>query len=1111
MNGMIRLPRFFFGGFIQLLMLVLAGMPHPVGAAGNNTLLLRFPDIHKDRIVFAYGGDLWQAAITEGFATRLTSHAGVEYYPRFSPDGRWIAFSGEYGGNLDVYIIPAMGGKPKRLTYHGAADKVLDWSPDGTSVLFRSARHHPNGKDQLFLVSREGGMPSALPLPRSGPASFAPDGRRIVYNPVSRENRTWKRYRGGQSMFMGIFDLEKMRYTPLPISGANDMFPMWHERGIYFTSDLDGVVNLYRFDQALKKAIKLTDHQDYDIKSPNMGPDAIVYEQGGRLHRFDLKTEQTQILTITAAGDAQLTLAKKTKVNDQIHHYAISPHAQRALFEARGDIFTLPAKHGVARNLTQTPGIYERNPAWSPDGKQIAYLSDASGEYELYVIPAQGGETRALTHDGAEYRYGPRWSPDNSRLLYWDKSLHLYYFDINAGKSILIDQADFAAGSADGAFGDTVWSPDGRYIAYSKSEENLQRSLYIYALESADIHRISDGVYSSYGPTFDPKGRYLYFLSDRSFYPASGTIDSNRYSYHLATGVYALTLSADEASPMALRNDEESEPKETTKETESDDEKSADDAESKALELIDIELEGMGQRIAMLSVPPGVIAHLSADDKHVYYLRKEFRSLQSKPGSIFHLKPGSNATLQRFALEEREEQTILSAIDDYRLAHSDQKLLYRAGDRYGIIEAAPDKARVGDGLVAVEHMSLRLDPPREWRQLFVEAWRIERDFFWNAGMSGIDWNAIRKRYEPLLADVSDRSDLNYLIGEMIAELRTSHAYVSGGKRADVERSLPGLLGADVSFERGRVRIARIYRNQPWLFDAYAPLDQPGLDVSEGDYILAIEGVELDSRDNLFQLLDGRAGQVVDLTIHDKPEMTGSRRIQVRAINDESALRYLAWVERNQALVDTATDGRIGYMHVPDTSTMGMIMFDQQLAAQRHKEGLIVDERFNRGGAIPSFYTEKLARSTFAYVAPREGKNVAFPLLGVNGPKVMLINESAGSGGDLFPWLFKQQDIGPLVGSRTWGGLVGFNIPRVPLIDGGIVTAPEFGLWAPEPQPNWIAEGYGVDPDYPVPQRPDLLAKGEDIQLNKAIELVLKLHHSRHKELQPPPYPGVTQP
>ena len=1070
------------------------------------TKLLRFADISKDRVVFAYAGDLWIAAREGGAARRLTSHVGDELFPKFSPDGRWIAFTGEYDGNPDVYVLSSEGGEPKRLTFHPSNDMVLGWTPDGKNVLFRSDRYSaPPGRfTKLFLVSPQGGMPKMLPVPRGDLTSFSPDGTKIAYIETSQEFRTWKRYHGGWNLPMAIYDLKNNTYEELPKSKGMDMFPMWHGNSIYFISDSDGVMNLYSYDLGSKQTKKLTDYKEYDIKWPSLGPDAIVYENGGLLYEYNLASNKAQEIPIAVHAEDIEARPEFKNVSQNIGSFALSPSAARAVMEARGNIFTVPAEHGSIRTLTtEHSSIHELNPAWSPDGKQIAYLSDKTGEYEVYIRPQMGGDETRITTDGGAYRYGPTWSPDSKKLAYWDKLHQLWYAGIEEKKPVWVDKAEY------GDINDASWSPDSLWLTYSKPHRRGSNDVFLYSLGTKKLTKVSAGFYNDANPVFDPTGKYLFFISTRYFYPSAGQLDQ-RYNYYTTDGIFAVTLKADEASPFKLESDEEKageEKKDEKKsaEVKSGEQKSEEKKKEEQVKPIQIDLDGIGARVVPVPIHPGILRGLAARKDELFYVDTPQEARQFVPNN----PPRSRNVLHLFDMVKREDKVLLEGVDGYDPDKEGKKVLYKAGPVYGIVEAAPGKAKVGDGKLNLSEMQVKIDPREEWRQVFHEAWRIERDFYWDPNMTGHDWKKLGARYEALLAWVVDRSDLNHLIGEMISELSTSHTYVGGGDQPQWTHVSVGMLGADFEADGGYYHITKIYPGENWNDNTRSPLTEPGLKVQAADYLIAVNGQEARSDRDVYAYFQDLAGKLVTLKINSKPTAQGAWEITVKPTNSEAGVRYLNWIQANRHKVEEATGGRIGYMHVPDTSFGGIIAFDKQFTAQLDKDGIIVDERDNSGGQIPDFYTEKLKRQLLAIVAPRDTADVPWPPVAIYGPKVMIVNELAGSGGDAFPWFFHRERIGPIVGTRTWGGLVGIGNSQ-PVRDGGFVTAPGFAFWSTDNGGEWIVEQHGVDPDYVVPERPDLVVSGHDPQLEKAIELAKEALKDYKGIPARPNYPSVKE-
>jgi tricorn protease len=1077
----------------------------------GNTRLLRFPDISGNSIVFTYAGDLWSVPRSGGTARRLTANPGIEEFAKYSPDGRWVAFSGEYDGNIDVYVIPAEGGEPRRLTYHPAADRVLGWTPDSTRVLFASTRTSFSPRfEKLFTIGLDGGPAQELPVPAGGLTSFSPDGTKIAYNRVSTEFRTWKRYRGGWQQFVSIYDLKNNTYDEVPHQTAADMFPMWHQDTIYFDSDRDGVMNIWKYDLKTKQTRQVTHYNEYDVKWPSLGggqSPAIVFENGGLLYSLDLRSEKISEVPIVVESEMSWSRPEFIKVDKFINSFSLSPSGARALFGARGEVFTVPAKKGDIRNLTGTAGARELFPEWSPDGKWIAYFSDKTGDYDLYIRPQDGtGDEKRITTDGHAFRSGPKWSPDSKKILFAEKTLKLFYVNIDDGKPVLVDE------SHRGPINQYNWSPDSKWVAYSKANGNTFGQVFLHSLDQRKSFAVTDGMTNDHAPVFDAGGKYLYFLGDRNYLPSLSGFELN-LNFANTTGIYAVTLGADTASPFAPESDEE---KGAPAKTPGEGDQLAKDKDGEAkpaaaregapgpgdgaakaatppaAKPVKVDLENIGRRIIRVPVPPGNYGRLSAATDKIFYLAAGPPSFQ--PG------PPANS-LHTYDVAKREDSILLAGIGNYDLNAKGDKVIYSAAGSYGIIDNKPGQ-KVGDGKLELSGMEMKLDPRAEWKQIFDEAWRIERDFYYDPAMRGLDWAAVKARYEQELPYVAHRSDLNYIIGEMIAELSTSHAYVSGGDLPEAKHVNVGLLGADFEVSNGYYRFKKIYAGDNSAEETRSPLTEPGVIVHEGDYLIAVNGKPAPAGENMFALFEGTAGKQVSLKVNDKPSADGARTVVVRPRAGDTALRYLDWVEANRRKVYEATGGRCGYMHVPDTQISGMQNFAKGFYAQTDKDAMIVDERWNSGGFVPDFFVERLHRQLLGYAAPRDGDDQKIPGEAIYGPKVMLANEFSGSGGDAFPFFFREYGIGPIVGKRTWGGLVGIA-GGLPMIDGGQVTAPQVGFYGlNNGKSEWIVENRGVSPDYDVDSRPDLIVSGHDPQLEKAIDLI-----KQELAKNPPPHPN----
>jgi tricorn protease len=1072
-------------------------------ALAEETRLMRFPDIHQDKIAFVYAGDVWTVSSQGGVARRLTSFDGYEGFPKFSPDGKMIAFTAAYDGNGDVYVMPAEGGEPKRLTYRPGTrqpsggltleDYVVDWFPNGKEILFRSPRDaFPAAR--LYRIDSDGGFPEALKLPEAGFASISPDGSKLAFNRRSREFRTWKRYYGGTAQDIWIYDMKTGEVEKLTDWKGTDNMPIWYQGKIYFTSDRERRLNIYCYDLNTKDVRKITNHNEYDVKWPSLGQDDIVYENGGYLYVLDLATEKTKKISVEVPAERILTRPTWEKVNGLILDYSLSPSAKRALFTARGEVFTVPEEKGEVRNLTNTPAIREILAAWSPDGKWVAYLSDRTGEYELYIRPQDGtGEEKRITFDGDCYRFTPRWSPDSEKIMYADKKLRLFFVDIEKKEPVLVDRAEVSE------IHDYVWSSDSKWIAYSKNNEAYFASIYLYSLDKGKVYKITDDLTDDFNPAFDPEGKYLYFISARTFDPIFSDFERTEYVYRNVRNIYLVTLQADTPSPFAPESDEV-EVKEDEEEKEDEDDKDKDkdkDEDEDKSEDIKIDFENINQRVVGIPIKSGNYTSLFATKGKVFYL--VMPAIWESDGG------GGQNEIRMFDMEEREENTVISGIINYDISSNGKKLIYKSGNTYGIIDAKKGN-KVGDGKLSTSGMEMKVDPQGEWKQMFEEAWRLERDFFYDPNMHGVDWEGMKQKYGQLVPYVAHRWDLTYLIGELIGELTTSHTYVGGGKMPRTEAVNIGLLGVDFEPDKktGFYRFEKIYKGENWEKDRRAPLTEPGVVVKEGEYLIAVNGQEVRYPANVYQFFEKTVGKQTKLKINDKPSAEDAREVTVEPTGSEYLLRYQDWVETNRRKVDKATDGRVGYVHVPNTSLWGLNEFSRTFFPQARKEGLIVDVRYNGGGMIPDMFLEHLQRKILSLWSRREGHIARTPSVAIHGHMACIINEYAGSGGDAFPYYFRELDLGPLIGTRTWGGLVGIS-RRIPLMDGGSVTVPEFAFFNVEGE--WDVENYGVEPDIKVDNRPDLVMKGQDPQLERAIQEVMKKIKEEPKKLPDrPEYP-----
>ncbi|MEF8865188.1 MAG: PDZ domain-containing protein [Salinibacter sp.] len=1068
-----------------LVVALVAALVSPA-AAQDATQLLRQPTVSPGHIVFAHAGELWRVGHDGGDATRLTSFPGVASHPRLSPDGEHVAFSGEYNGQTDVYVVPVDGGTPERLTWHPGTDEVQGWAPDGDRVLFTSGRDSaPASYSRFWTVSREGGTPSPLAIPRADVGRYGPDGERMVYQPIERWQDHWRGYRGGQTHPLWVIDLDDYGTTEIPFEGGIDTRPLWVGDTIYFVSDrTDRVRNVHAYDVERGTVQALTSHTEFDVKTMGAAEGTLVYEQGGRLHRLDLETEESTPLDITVQGDFPWTQAQWTEVGGDIMNANLSPTGVRAVFGARGEIFTVPAEEGDWRNLSGTPAQADRFPAWSPDGSQVAWFSDRNGEYQLMIGPQDGqDEPRAIDLPPSFY-YRPQWSPDGSHLLFTDADRTLWVLEV---ESEALTKVDYDLYAHPQRSLNPEWSPDGDWIAYAKRMHNQFRTIYAYSLERDTSLALTNGMADAVHPAWDESGDYLYFMASTDYGLNTGWLDMSSYERDVERGLYLAVLDADTPSPLLPESDEEpvGGQEEADAETENGEEESD----------VTIDPDGLDQRILSLDVPVSTYSGLYA----------------ATEGTLFFGETGGDAPglqIHRYRLGADEAQPYLGGVTQFAVSHDGQKALYQARGQWGIVETAGNPS-AGDGAIDVSGMEMKVDPTAEWEQLFEEAWRLYRDYLYVDNYHGLDWDTIRTLYEPWLDDVHHRADLNYLIANMIGELSLGHTYVGGGDMPEIEGPGTGLLGADLEAENGRYRFARIYDGESWNPDLRAPLRAPGLDVSEGDYLIAVNGTALTADMNPYRLFEGQVDRQVTLLVNDAPTREGAQEVTVVPVSSEAGLRTQAWVEDNRRRVAEASDGQLGYVWVPNTSQAGYENFNRYYFSQQDRDGIIIDERFNGGGSAADYMIDVMARDLHGFFNNPIGDRDPFttPGAGIWGPKVMVTNEAAGSGGDLLPYMFKREDLGPTVGRTTWGGLVGiWDTP--PLIDGGYLTVPRGGFY--DRNGEWAVENEGVTPDIQVTQQPRAVINGADPQLDRAVEAALE-RLSDESPVLPEPAPPTPAP
>jgi tricorn protease len=1072
----------------------LASLAAAPAMAQVSARMFRYPDVSATSITFVYAGDIWVVPKAGGTASRLTTPRGEESFPRFSPDGSKIAYTADYDGNQDVYVIPTAGGVPVRITHHPMADRLVDWYPDGRSLLIATSMASGRQRySQFYRVSATGGLPEKLPVPYGEFGAVSPDGGRLAYMPMSRDFRTWKRYRGGWAPDIWLFDLRSYASENVTHNDANDAHPMWHGHTLYFLSDRDSSVryNIWAYNLDTKATREVTHFTDYDITFPAIGPDDIVFQNGGKLYLLDLASEQTHEVRVDVVTDLATLRPRVVRVDSLIMSGGISPTGQRAVLEARGDVFTLPAQHGPVLNLTQSSGVAERSPAWSPDGKQIAYWSDRSGEYELYVRPADGtGAERKLTSYGPGFRYQLFWSPDSKKLAFVDQTMTIRIFDVAAGQTTRVDQGHWWYQGDLQSFR-PAWSADSRWLAYSRDlGDRAEQAIFLFDTRTGRAQQMTSGYYNDQQPAFDPDGKYLYFLSNRTLRPVYSDVD-NTWVYPNTTNIAAVALRADVPSPLAPRNDVEGAkgdsapsapaahpaPADATRARGRQSAAAADTAEKKPPAPVEIDTAGFEERLVLLPPDAGNYTDLAAVSGKVLYRRLPLAG-----------SPDRKSPIVAYDLKEREEKTVFADATGYDLSADGKKLLVATRDRrLGIIDVKPDQ-KLEHPLRTAE-MEATVDPRAEWRQIFADVWRLYRDFFYDRNMHGLNWPQMRQQYGRLIDDCVTRWDVNFVIGELISELNSSHTYRGGGELESGPRLAVGLLGVDWALDHGAYRIARIIDGAPWDNEVRSPLAEPGVNVHQGDYVLAVNGVPLDTLEDPWAAFAGLAGRTVELTVNGRPSLDGARRVVVKTLSSETRLRNLAWIEAHRRHVDSVSGGRVGYIYVPSTGIDGQTELERQLQFQFTKPALIVDERWNSGGQIPDRFIELLNRPPLAFWAVRDGHDWQFPPMAHFGPKVMLINGWSGSGGDAFPYYFREAGLGPLIGMRTWGGLIGIS-GAPPLIDGGGVTVPTFRQYSPSGQ--WFQEGHGVDPDIQVVDDPTQLARGVDPQLERGIQEAVRL-------------------
>ncbi|HEV7744926.1 MAG TPA: PDZ domain-containing protein [Pyrinomonadaceae bacterium] len=1122
---------------VMISAMVLASRGQTVSA---QTRLLRTPTISATQIAFAYANNIWTVPRSGGSARRLTSFQGQTSNPHFSPDGKWIAFSGDYSGNLDVYVVAADGGEPRRLTWHPGGDLVQGWTPDGKSVLFASARATwaPAGAPRFWTVPATGGIEESFPIPRAYQGKISADGAHVAY----RMNNSWdeerRNYRGGQNRPIWIVDLKSYDLVSPPWTDSKDVDPAWVDDAVYFISDRDGVANIWGYETRTKKLTQLTKFTDFDVKSLDSGAGSLIFEQAGYVHELDPKSGKEHVVNISAAGDFPWMMPNWKDVTSRMTNMALSPTGKRVVVEARGEIFTIPAEKGDVRNLTNSSGSAERDPAWSPDGKSVSYFSDKSGEYRLY-IEAQDGLTppREITLQNPTHYYTASWSPDSKKIMFSDTNLKVWVLDVASGKAKVVGDDPWMVPNRTL---DPAWSPDSKWVAYASRLRSMYHAIFVSNVETGETKQVTDGLADALAPAWDASGKYLWFLASTDFGLSSQWLDMTSYDHDENFGLYVAVLKKTEASPLLPESDEDKgvgtaapgaspgggrgnrpEPGAADAATANDnaqgDQAAPTPRRPRTPIMVQIDFEGLQQRIVSVpGVPERQYSDLRAGaEGNVFFLEASSPRGQEGTGA-----PRGNE-LWRYRLSDRKAASFVTGVAAYDISADGHKLVYRTPVAGGfgqapagppqppslfLVDADKNPPTAGQGRLNVR-LRMYVDPRQEFQQIFNEGWRNQRDYLYVPNMHGSNWPKMKEMYGQLLPFVNHRADLNYLLDMMGAEIAIGHSYVRGGDMPETPTAQGGLLGADFAIEKGRYRVTRIYDNESWNPELRAPLAAPGANVAVGDYILAINGVELKAPDNINRLLDGTAGRQTSLTVNSSPAMEGARSVTVVPVSSEQGLRARAWVESNRRLVEKLSDGQLAYVYLPNTGQPGYSSFNRYYFSQQDKKGVVVDERFNGGGSAADYIIDVLGRDFDGYFNNVAGDRYPFtsPAAGIWGPKVMIVNEMAGSGGDLMPYMFKRRKLGLLVGKRTWGGLV--HTADTPVfIDGGSMIAPRGGFFARDNK--WAVENEGVGPDVDVENWPKDVIAGRDPQLERAVTEALRMlkEHPVDRSIKEPPPP-----
>lgn len=1063
----------------KVILIVLVLLVNSVAVfAQSKPMLFRQPTMNATHIVFSFGGDLWKVPRTGGKAIRLTSGKGIEQVPMFSPDGNWIAFSGQYDGNTDAFVIPANGGEPKRLTYHPGNDTVIGWSNDEKSILVLSTRTSNMPLPKMHKVAINGtGLPEELPFPMAGGrASFSPDGSKIAYMPLAPAFAQWKLYRGGRTTKIWIGNLSDSSVEEIPRQNVNDFTPMWKGNKIYFLSDRNGRnVTLFSYDTNTKRVKQEIRNNSFDLKSAAAGPGGIVYEQFGSINIFDTNSGSAKKININLVGDFPEVRPRYERVARRVSNVAISPNGKRAVFEARGEIISVPAKKGNPRNLTNTSGVAERDPAWSPDGKWIAYFSDESGEYALHLRDQSGmGDVKKISlGNPSSYFYTPQFSPDSKKILFRDKRLNIWYLDIATSKLTKVDTNRY-----ENPFPVMfpTWSPDSKWITYTKQLKNRLGAVYVYSLANGKANQLTDGLSDARFAAFDRSGKYIYFTASTNAGPTTGWLDMSSFPFNVTRSVYAIVLDEKEKSPLSPESDEEK-IKEDKPKTPPKRPKGPPKPKDVKIDFTDID-----QRVISLPLANRNYVALVPGMAGTFFL------FEAVPSSGTTNAPNIGANLHRFDLKTRKARKIYDRVTQFDVSASGKEMLIGQFPGRFTIASTLRPMKPGEGRLNTGAMEVRINPREEWRQMYREAWRIQRDFFYDPTFHGVDIKKMENRYEAFLDGIVSRNDLNHLFREMLGNLTVGHHNTFGGDTPTPTRYLGGLLGADYKIANGRYQFSKIYNGENWNPNLRAPLTQPGLKVKQGEYLIAVNGRDVKSTDNIYKFFEQTANRQIVIRVGSKPDGSDARNVTVVPTTSESALRRLNWIEDNRRKVSELSNGQIGYVYLPNTAGAGYNNFNRYYFAQIDKNGIVVDERFNGGGSAADYFISYMNRPLMNYWSTREGEDFTTPIGSIYGPKTMIVNEYSSSGGDLLPWLFRKAKIGPIVGKRTWGGLVGiYAYP--PLIDGGGVSAPRVAFRNAEGELD--VENKGVAPDIAIDLDPKMWRQGSDTQLERAVQVTLE--------------------